>query len=540
MHPRSSHMRRNPENSIFNNYYRLDNGNYYRKYIPNNLGNILNANETNQTSFSKYTPINRILINIIDSKLNNSQSNNNQPSSGNNNNNFDLKNKENEGNQKLQDKDNLLNKKRQSNNSTNKDASLPSSNSQIFKKSTDFLNLYFDEEEKNKKKQTMDINTSYLTKLIMKPTGSNTSNFEETKVNREVNNISTSSVNLFIANMEEDKNIRETKENKNDNVKKENYIKNKAKNGNIEKFKIGVVKNDSWQELNLVTKEVSQIVAEKEDENIQPIPKRTLELFSEDYKNEIKMKRISTGEKVQEENSNILLSNEEKLSKAKDNKKDFKQSGKRLEIGLIGSSYISEITLNQPNNQPDLIKITNSYTTTNINNTPVNTNLNRKESIISNLSGILKEMVKSDKEKTLKNQTCEPDNNINPNSNKNNQDKSLNDKVLSKAEIIIPDNSKEKMDASEEEMIYLKVPSYDYEFFKYDFQEKSYYDKPKNYRTHYKSNRDERSFHSYSKSIYDRSRDRDRDKDRDKDRSYPYSKLNDKFSKKSGNLIILI
>jgi len=474
-------------------------------------------------------------MNIIDSKQNNSQSGISHHSSLANINNSELKNKENEEskNQKiLVEKEYSLNKKRQNN--TNKDSALPLTINNSFKKSTDFLNLYFDEEEKNKKKQTIDMNTSYLTKLIMKPSGSNTKKNQEVNKNKEENNIPISCVNLFIAELDETKNNRDIRLNKNDSVKKENFNRNVI--GNIEKYGISVEKNELLEDLSDIRssnkKEETNLFSKKENENIQNIPKRNLEIFSEDFQNEILMNKKSE-EKI-EGKSRLLLSNEEinNISISIDYKNENKHSEKRREIASLASSHISEFIPNQPITKHDLFKISNLNSAANTNKTPVISNINRNESIISNLSGILKEMVKSDKEKTLKNQISETDFSLNAKYDKNNQDTTNSDKIQSKIEKIFMRNPNEKMDESEEEeIIDLNYNSYDSEFFKYDFQDKSYYDKPKNNRPYSKS-KDDR--HSHSKSIYDRSRERDREKEKEKEINFPYSKLIEKSSKKYG------
>ena len=64
-------MRRNPENSIFSNYFKLENGNYFTKYIPNNFNNLI-INNTKSSSLVE--PITNILSNLIipnNNKLNN-------------------------------------------------------------------------------------------------------------------------------------------------------------------------------------------------------------------------------------------------------------------------------------------------------------------------------------------------------------------------------------------------------------------------------------------------------------------------------------
>ena len=107
-------MRKNPENSIFKNYYRFDNGDYFQKYNKNDIGNIINSNgNLNYLNLNtKYTPIYRLLTNIFDFKLNNSHSVINNLQSSHNSNNVEINNKTNEDskNNKLQEKENSINK----------------------------------------------------------------------------------------------------------------------------------------------------------------------------------------------------------------------------------------------------------------------------------------------------------------------------------------------------------------------------------------------------------------------------------------------
>lgn len=516
-------MRKNPENSIFKSYYKLDNGNYYRKYYPNNLGNILgNSNSTIQAT--KYTSINRILVNMIDFKQNNSQLNNNMSANKIITNENKIAEYEELKTQKMIDKENPLNNKNR-HNLNNKDSTNPSNNNS-FKKSTDFLNFYFDEEDKNKKKQTLDMNVSYLTKLIMKPSGSN--KIEENKKVKDSNNMPSSSVNLFVSDLEEKKIKKELKENKIPNINNENSVKDTTgliKKSEIEKKNSDNIINDIEQSPSKKYLKFNKIDKHNND------PANRMALESED--NPIEVKVIKEYDKNDEKSK--TSGNDEKINNIKENKVTsiLKNSKKKSEIEL-NYPLFPDLVKNQTD-QGDLIKNLNSNLAANINNTSLNNN-NKNESIISNLSGILKEMVKSDKEKTVRYQIDDSKYNINSNVN----EKIIRDRVIdekNKSQIGSLPDLNEKLDDSGDEIIDLNSMPYDNQFFKYDFQDKSYFEKQKNYRDHSKSNKDERSFHSRSKSIYDRSRDKDKDKERERDKNQSYSRFTEKTSKRYGNNI---
>jgi len=236
----------------------------------------------------------------------------------------------------------------------------------------------------------------------MKPSATNLYKNEETKVIKNTNIIPTSNINLFISDLDENKFSKEIKENKNLNNAKENPSKNVT--GVVKRSEVEVNKNESNKQPNGVKS------PPKKELNLfdEISSKRILEIPREDIQLEIKINKKSnkSEEKIDEKQNSLINRNEATINL---NLKKEKQKGpvKSLDIGLVNSSLIPDQSVNQNTMKGDLSKIFNSNTS--INNTGINTIINKNESVISNLSGILKEMVKSDKEKTLKNQNDEND-----------------------------------------------------------------------------------------------------------------------------------
>jgi len=580
-------MRKYPENSIFNNYFKLENGNYFKKYFPNNLGNILSSNFSNIKS--KFTPINIILsdLNSLNSITAQQQSNN--PISNSNNNQENKKNSIDEinKNHNIKEKENTANKTRQ-NNLNLKDSVNGIGVNNLFKKTTtDFLNFDFDLDEKNKKKPTFDMNISYLTKLIMKPSTSNTNKVEENNPNSSSNpndskallndlslnqnENSCSSINAFINDLDANKklNLKSVK----DNVIKDNSNKNLI--GSLKKLDITANKNDlvniqPGNKKGLIPKikqnsssnlikdnESCKFADENKTSNQQQLSYNTnlnrISKVNEDDLNPNKSNDTLIFNKqpseVQNEEFNNIICNEEKLNKSTTGKKEakYKESTKKVETSsTITNNCSSQISPNkQQLSNIELNKLSGSNS--NLNNPISNNNLVKNESIISNLSGILKEMVKSDKEKIMKTNLNEIDEKSASTINKNTQihndfsiriddKKNLdgNNSNFENQKMIIDSGIlKINNEESEEEIIELNNNSHYSEFFKYDFQEKSYYEKPKNHRMQSKPNKDDK--YSNTKSMYDRSRDREREKERERDKNNSYQKNNERSSKKYSN-----
>ncbi len=580
-------MRRNPENSIFHNYFKLEKGNYDNIFYPNNLGNILCSNPSNVflNSNLKYSPINLIINDYI---LKNSQT----QLAINQNINQETKKINGEDIQKnSKDTENNLNKSRQYNNTNlNKDyasgANINNSNITSKKSSNDLLSFNFDE-DKTKKKPAFDMNTSYLTKLINKHPSSNINKTED-NINKSIINTNTNPNCQDNINANNNNNLsledliigsrsnKTTKDNKT-NIKRVDFgIQNKIEQtnqtdkGQIKDSLNKTTKNSSFNSIN--NNESAKMEIDKNSNNIKI---RFLEFNQEQSNREkfiqIKIPNNKSNSEALELNEDSIINSERKSNKninepsleIEITKKDkSNDSAKRLEIDNISSNLNSQANLLQ---QQTSLADTNNFnrlnTSTNV-NYPGLINQCRNESIFSNLTGLLKEMVKSDREKTIKTQTYEIEDlsslsinkpsvsshlTDNKKDNEGSNSNNISNKTLIQSSIIGDQNNEiETMqndiidkitEESDEEITELNIPVYETDFFKYDFQEKSFYEKLKNYKNDSKRTKDERYFsYSNSKSIHEKirykDREKDRDKEREKERNHNAFMFNEKISKK--------
>lgn len=450
-------MRRNPENSIFSNYFKLENGNYFTKYIPNNFNNLI-INNTKSSSLVE--PITNILSNLIipnNNKLNN----------------LDLKKTEESFVNKNLSKDKeCLNQTFQK----NKDSGNKNKNNIIqgslinLKKNSDFLNFNFEDEEKNNKKSQFDMNESYLTKLLYKTTITKTDNELKSNLLDVNDNLNTS--------------LTRTEDFKNLNNNENNLLNRKDENQNTQKKS----KQNSFNFSNTSQSKDSEQLTD----NIYNIDN-----ISENFYNNIENSKI---------NSNKITEN---------------SKNKNIAININRE----QVKKHQTN--------LNKNTTKTINKTGGN------NETISNLHGILLDLVKSDKEKSKNTDIEEKKNNsfgniIEQTTNiiennilvKNSDNKTLNcsDNIqMENDEFSKEINENDNLEDSIEEIIL----NYDSDFFNYDFQEKSFYEKPKNQKNNTKSKDDK----LYFKNQGDRNKDREKERDKTCFNSKFSERNNKKYSK---------
>lgn len=542
-------MRKNPQNSIFENFFKLENGNFASKYTSNDLGNILNNYANNKNTNRKYIPLSKIVsitqnvasnISSTDPKKDLDEIESNKPG--------------------LKDRENLNAKAKPSNvlDATQNNYQLHNQKNPTnsMKRSTnDILMLNLEEEEKNKKKTQVDMNTSYLFRLL------NLSNkTEENKINK-ANNPITSIINQKQEN---------AKNNNNGNTMNQfsSELKNLSianENKDCSTNKIGKLRNKKLEGKETAKKDLSNSRANSFKLNNNLIePKVDIEVSMNTSKNpnndlEEPMKADSNDlnhkEKSQNRPSNLSNDN---ISLVKN----------YMETDDPNNLNINENKINDAKKvQAPSLNLDKKYSA-NLKNQNTSTNSNINKTIV-NLEGILQGLVKFDKEKSLsqknlnfqvndenKSHTKEANisqlSDINETSD-NIQESSINIKYLSSSlsnnidmkpqdstskliqeESAINNKSqmeqdKEQLDESSEEIIDMEYSGFDSDFFKHDFQDKSYYEKPK-YNKNYSKGKEDKQ---HTKSIFDRSKDRDKDKERDREKNFS-SKFHEKSSKKYG------